>query len=58
MIVRSLVSGAALDLEVGALTQDLEVEFGAERLRRSAVWLTLRESRSSFEIEGKANKTD
>ncbi len=30
---------------------DLEVEFGAELLRRSAVWLTIKESRASFAIE-------
>jgi hypothetical protein len=33
-------------------------EFGTEPLLRFAVWMTLRESRSSFEIEGEADKTD
>lgn len=58
MIVRAHASPAALDLDVGALIHDLEVEFGADLLLRSAVWMTLRESRSSFEIEGEADKTD
>lgn len=58
MIVRAQAGAAALDLDVPALIHDLEVEFGAELLLRSAVWMTLRESRSSFEIEGEADKTD
>jgi hypothetical protein len=58
MIVRAQAGAAALDLDVRALIHDLEVEFGAELLLRSAVWMTLRESRSSFEIEGEADKTD
>ena len=33
-----------------------EAEFGAEVLRRSAVWMTLRESRSSFQIEGEQDQ--
>lgn len=58
MIVRAQTGAVALDLDVRALIHDLEVEFGAELLLRSAVWMTLRESRSSFEIEGEADKTD
>lgn len=33
-----------------------EAAFGAEVLRRSAVWMTLRESRSSFQIEGEQDQ--
>jgi hypothetical protein len=58
MIVKASVGATALELDVRALIHDLEVEFGAELLLRSAVWMTLRESRSSFEIEGEADKTD
>ena len=58
MIVRAQAGAAALDLDVRALIHGLEVEFGAELLMRSAVWMTLRESRASFEIEGEAGKTD
>jgi len=58
MIVRSVAGANALALDVRALIHDLEVEFGTELLMRSAVWMTLRESRSSFEIEGEADKSD
>lgn len=33
-----------------------EAQFGADILRRSAVWMTLRESKSSFLIEGEQDK--
>lgn len=36
----------------------LQAEYGADVLRRSAVWLTLKESRASFEIEHEHDKTD
>lgn len=36
----------------------LEVEFGADILMRSAVWLTIKESRSSFMIEHEEAHTD
>lgn len=58
MVVRTQAGAAALDLDVRALIHGLEVEFGTELLMRSAVWMTLRESRASFEIEGEADKTD
>ena len=58
MIVRAQAGAEALGLDVRALIHDLEVEFGAELMMRSAVWMTLRESRASFEIEGEADKTD
>lgn len=58
MIVKPQAGAGALDLDVRALIDDLEAEFGAELMLRSAVWMTLRESRSSFEIEGEADKTD
>ncbi len=58
MIVRAQAGAEALELDVRALIHDLEVEFGAELLMHSAVWMTLRESRASFEIEGEAHKTD
>ena len=58
MVVRSAAGAAALDLDVRGLIHDLEVEFGTDLLMRSAVWMTLRESRSSFALEGEADKTD
>jgi Fic family protein len=38
--------------------RDLEVQFGAEILQRSAVWLTIKESRASFLIENEEGKID
>jgi hypothetical protein len=58
MIARAQAGAAALDLDVRALIHGLETEFGTELLMRSAVWMTLRESRASFAIEGEAEKTD
>ena len=37
---------------------DLEVEFGADVLQRSAVWLTIKESRASFAIEHEEQHVD
>ena len=48
----------AINVDVASLMQDLALEFGEELLMRSAVWMTLRESKSSFAIEGEANQTD
>ena len=48
----------AMALDVPGLIQGLTEEFGEDVLMRSAVWMTLRESRSSFAIEGEADKAD
>lgn len=48
----------AMELDVAALLAHLGDEFGEDLLMKSAVWMTLRESRSSFEIEGEADKAD
>ena len=45
---------AAVDLQ--SLLNDLALEFGEDVLMRSAVWMTLRESKSSFAIEGEADQ--
>ena len=37
---------------------DLEAEFGADLLQRSAVWLTIKESRASFAIEHEEQHVD
>lgn len=52
------LSSAAMSVNCKAMLDDLQVEFGQEMLLKSAVWLTLRESRSSFQIEGEVNKKD
>lgn len=46
----------ALEFDYGQALKDEEIEFGADMLRRCAVWLTLRESRSSFQIEGEVDQ--
>lgn len=51
-----VVEAAAVDLE--HLLNDLALEFGEDVLMRSAVWMTLRESKSSFAIEGEADQSD
>lgn len=48
----------ASSLDVHALIDALAGEFGEELLVRSAVWMTLRESKSSFAIEGEADQSD
>lgn len=47
---------AGMAVHVPALLDALSQEFGEELLMRSAVWLTLRESKASFAIEGEAEK--
>jgi len=52
----ALEAASAVDLP--RLLNDLALEFGEEVLMRSAVWMTLRESKSSFAIEGEADQSD
>lgn len=47
-----------MELDVKGLLAQLGDEFGEDLLMKSSVWMTLRESRSSFEIEGEADKAD
>ena len=47
-----------MSLDVSELINDLAIEFGDELLMRSEVWMTLRESKSSFAIEGEADQLD
>lgn len=48
----------ASSLDIRALIDALAGEFGEELLMRSAVWMTLRESKSSFALEGEADQSD
>lgn len=50
-------SAAAGRFDVSKAFEQQEAVFGAEVLRRSAVWMTLKESRSSFLIEGEQDQT-
>lgn len=58
LLVRSATLQAAADLDLPALLAELTSEFGEELIYRSAVWMTLRESRASFAIEGEAEQMD
>lgn len=44
--------------DCAAALESLEVEFGADVLMRSAVWLTIKESRASFAIEHEEKQVD
>ncbi len=46
----------AADLDVPALFGQLSAEFGEELLLRAAAWMTLRESKASFTIEGESDR--
>nr|WP_057927052.1 Fic family protein [Burkholderia ambifaria] len=50
----AFVEAAALD--VPHLFADLTAEFGEDLLMRAAAWMTLRESKASFAIEGEADR--
>lgn len=52
MLVLSESLIQAMNLNVPSLLNDFKDEFGSDQLRRSSVWLRLRESKASFEIEG------
>lgn len=51
MVMRSVRVQQAEQYDCARHLTDLEVEFGADVLQRSAVWLTIKESRASFAIE-------
>jgi hypothetical protein len=57
LIVKNDEVVRASDLDVRALYDVLSAEFGEDLLIRAAVWMTLRESRASFAIEGEADQT-
>lgn len=48
----------AADLSVSRLFGELAAEFGEDLLMRAAAWMTLRESRASFAIEGEADQAN
>lgn len=58
VIRKSATVVQAMALDIPALIHALATEFGEDVLMKSAVWMTLRESKSSFEIEGEADKLD
>jgi hypothetical protein len=48
----------AMKVDVAQLLKALAMEFGQDVVMRSAVWMTLRESKASFAIEGEADQHD
>lgn len=55
-VVKSEAVQGAAALDVPRLFAELTDEFGEDLLRRAAVWMTLRESKASFAIEGEADR--
>lgn len=58
LVLRTDAVKAAEAYDVAGQWHQLEEDFGADLIARSAVWLTLKESRASFAIEGEANQAD
>jgi hypothetical protein len=58
IVYRSPAVNAIADYDCAKALRDLEVVFGADVLLRSAVWLTIKESRASFAIEHEEKKVD
>ncbi|MBF6623430.1 MAG: Fic family protein, partial [Pseudomonas stutzeri] len=55
-LVKTDTMVAAMGLDVPRLFRQLTDEFGEDLLQRAAVWMTLRESKASFAIEGEADR--
>lgn len=58
IVRQSEAQQVVLGMDLPGLVHELAQEFGEAALMRSAVWMTLRESKSSFAIEGEADKSD
>lgn len=56
MVVKNEAVVRVAELDVSALFGELTDEFGEDLLMRAAAWMTLRESRASFAIEGEADQ--
>jgi len=56
IIVKTEATVQAMALDVPQLFKSLTDEFGEDLLQRAAVWMTLRESKASFAIEGEADR--
>lgn len=56
MIAKTGAVVAAASLDVPALFGELTAEFGEDLLMRAAVWMTLRESKATFAIEGEGDR--
>lgn len=56
IVVKTEAMERAAALDVPRLFGELTEEFGEDLLLRAAVWMTLRESKASFAIEGEADR--
>lgn len=56
LVIKTETVSKAASLDVPQLFGELEAEFGEDLLMRAAVWMTLRESKASFAIEGEADR--
>ncbi len=56
MLAKTDAVVAAAGLDVPGLFGELTAEFGEDLLMRAAVWMTLRESKASFAIEGESDR--
>lgn len=56
LVVKDPALLAASDHDIRGLLANLTAEFGDDLLMRAATWMTLRESKASFAIEGEANR--
>lgn len=56
LVIKTDTVSKAASLDVPHLFGELEAEFGEDLLMRAAVWMTLRESKASFAIEGEADR--
>ncbi|AMN67281.1 Fic family protein [Psychrobacter sp. P11G5] len=52
MLVKTDKFNHAIDINISDMLNELNREFGEDLLMRASVWMTLRESRASFAIEG------
>lgn len=57
MVVKTEAVLKAAQLDVHQMYGELAAEFGEDLLLRAAVWMTLRESKASFAIEGEADRS-
>ncbi|MBP6018408.1 MAG: Fic family protein [Burkholderiaceae bacterium] len=57
-VVKTEAVTQASNLDVPSLFGKLTAEFGEDLLLRAAVWMTLRESKASFAIEGEADQAN
>jgi Fic/DOC family len=55
-VVKTDALAAAAQLDVTRLFADLTAEFGEDLLLRAAAWMTLRESKATFAIEGEVDR--